>query len=205
MTRAIFLSGRGLEVPGSARDAHPDTGPRQNQRPSGSEVAGGRNRAAPSRRLRLRHQGRRGIPAGRRREAADPAGAIGSCLDPLPVLRQVLGAGSGALPGEAADHGSQHLGDRGGVDLQRVRRPTGAAPRRRAPGNSRAPLLVGLVVSHPTVGPGPVSGRPPARQHYGSHPGAGLTVHTRWCGTLTARTNVANIGTMRGSFDRKRS
>ena len=97
---------------------------------------------------------------GRRGEAADPAGAAGPCLDPLPVLRGVLGAGPDALPGEAADHGSQHLGDRGGVDLQRVRCSDGADPRRRAPGHWRAPLVVGLVVSHPTVGPGrSVSGR----------------------------------------------
>jgi hypothetical protein len=62
-----------------------------------------------------------------------------------------LGAGSDALPGEAADHRPQHLGDRGGVDLQRVRRQDGADPHRRAPGNSRTPLVAGLVLSHSTV------------------------------------------------------
>jgi hypothetical protein len=108
--------------------------------------------SSPSRRLRLRHQGRTVVPAGRRRETRDPAGATGSCLGPLPVLRQVLGAGPGALPGEAADHGSQNLGHRGGLDLQRVHRPAGAGPRCRAPGNPRAPLVVGLVVSHPAEG-----------------------------------------------------
>jgi hypothetical protein len=68
-------------------------------------------------------------------------------------------ASSAASPGSrsrcssrrSADHGSQRLGDHGGVDLGRVRRPAGADPRRRAPGNSRAPLVVGLVLSHPTV------------------------------------------------------
>jgi hypothetical protein len=53
------------------------------------------------------------------------------------------------LPRSSAS--SAHLGDRGGVDLQRVRRPDGADPRRRTPGNSWAPLVADMVLSHPTV------------------------------------------------------
>ena len=60
------------QVLGSAGDAHPGTRPHQDQHPSGSEVAGGRNRAAPPRRLCLCRQRRRGIPPGRRRKATDP-------------------------------------------------------------------------------------------------------------------------------------
>src|SRR5215212_6499081 len=63
-------------------------------------------------------------------------------LDRLPVLRQVLEAGPDALPGQASDHGPQHLSPRGRVDLQRVRCPDGADTRRGA--LKTGPKLAGM-------------------------------------------------------------
>ena len=133
-----------------------------------SEVAGGRNRATPSRRLCLRPQGRRVVPPCRRRQDTDQR-AIRPSPDRLPVLRQVLGAGRRRVRGKASSQGSQHLSSRGSVDLQRVRCPDGADTRRGAPKPSPAPKVAGMDTRRPhatvgsagaTAGPHPGHERP---------------------------------------------